>query len=355
MNTMQDILENATIDGWARHFQRSPNQINHIHQSDAELLSIPGDEQHCLATTVDTIVEEITLGLYRDPYTMGWVTVMASLSDLAAVGADPLGLLIAVSMRPGCDSDFVDRIARGMEDACRSRGVFILGGDTNEAPVTSLTSCALGMVPRQSVLSRKGCQPGDAVFMTGAAGAGNALGLVHLAGYPEASFPEGSYRPVAALKQGKMLREFASSCMDTSDGVLTTLDQLLRINAVGFEINCHWERILAPEVLDLCRVTDTPEWMMLAGPHGEFELIFTVPQDRIATMQAEFAAQRYPLIALGTVRERPELRLLLPTGRTITADMAPLRNLLGTVGGDLQKYVRAFRKVGSHWGVDTHA
>ena len=149
MNTMREILENATIDFWAQHFKKSPDQVNEHHRSDAELIRIPGDSENCLAATIDTVAEEITLGIYRKPYTMGWVTIMASLSDLAAVGADPIGMLIAVSMQPGCDSNFVDQVAQGMADACASQGVFIIGGDTNETPVTSLTGCALGLVREQ--------------------------------------------------------------------------------------------------------------------------------------------------------------------------------------------------------------
>ncbi len=352
MNTLQKIIENTAIDFWAQHFSRSPRQLNRLHQSDAELIQFPFNSESNLAATIDTVAEEIALGIYRDPYTMGWITVMASLSDLAAVGADPLGMLIAVSIQPDRDNQFVDGIARGMEDACRSQGVFILGGDTNEASALSLTGCALGLVPRQKNLSRKGCRPGDSVFITGPAGSGNALGLVRLAGYPESFFPEENYRPVAALKQGRIIRSFASCCMDTSDGVLTTLDQLMRINNLGFELDANWSRLLAPEVLELCTKTGTPEWMMAAGPHGEFELLFTVSPNRVNALQAEFEAQRFPLIQLGTVREERTLSLALQTGRTVSVDMTQLRNLYQSVNGDLNEYLTEFRSIGKQWGVE---
>jgi len=352
MNPLQEILENTTIDSWARHFRRSPVQLNKRHESDAELIQLAGDSDNCLAVTIDTVAEEITLGMYKDPYTMGWVTVMASLSDLAAVGADPVGLLIAVSMQPNVDQSYVDGVARGMEDACRKHGVFILGGDTNEAPTTSLTACAIGMVPRQRALSRRGCKPGDHVFMTGVAGIGNALGLVRLAGYPDEYFTEELYRPTAALKQGCALREIATCCMDTSDGVLTTLDQLMRINSLGFEIDCDWNQILTPAVLELCKLTGTPEWMMAAGPHGEFELIFTVPPSRVRAIQDMFDSNAWPLIRIGTVQETCKLSLVLSSGRRIVADMAPLRNLLQTVRGDLRQYLVQFREIGKSWGAE---
>ena len=188
MNRMGEILENVIIDSWIRHFRPTPGQINKPHEADAELVDIPGDSEHYLAITIDTVAEEITTGLYQDPYTMGWVTVSACLSDLAAVGAEPLGLVVSVSVEPGRDEAFTSSIAQGMEDACRNLGVFILGGDTNTTPTISLTACALGLVSRERGMTRRGCQPGEDVFITGGVGAGNALGIVRLTDIPDDYF-----------------------------------------------------------------------------------------------------------------------------------------------------------------------
>jgi thiamine monophosphate kinase len=127
MNALNEIIENRAINSWVRCFTRDAHQLNRPHESDAEIIPIPGDPTRCLAVTIDTVAEEITTGLYRDPHTMGWVTIMASLSDLAAVGATPLGLVISVCVEPGRSAEFTRGIAQGMEDACRALGVFILG------------------------------------------------------------------------------------------------------------------------------------------------------------------------------------------------------------------------------------
>jgi thiamine-monophosphate kinase len=352
MSGMGDILENVAIDAWARVFSRAPRQANAPHESDAELIEIPDDPDRYLAITIDTVAEEIRTRLYRDPATMGWVTVMASMSDLAAVGADPLGLVISASIPPGTDPAFVDGVARGMEDACRSLGVFVLGGDSNAAPEASFTGCAVGVVPRSKALTRRGLKPGDALFLTGRAGAGNALGLVRLAGLPNELFPEERYRPSARLSAGQALRGRAGACMDTSDGVLTTLDQLARLNGHGFEVDCDWGAILAGDVVALCEQTRTPYWMMLAGPHGEFELAFTVPGPRADAFLGEARGLRMDPIRLGTVQERPVITLGLPSGRRVDIDMAPLRNLLDTTGTDVVRYLSEFREIGSRWGLE---
>ncbi len=362
MALMDEILENVGIGEWVKAFARSPAQANAPHESDAELVELPGNPDVLLAVTIDTISEEILEGLYEDPYTMGWVAAMASLSDLAAVGADPLGILLSASVPPDGDDEFVERGGRGVEEACRTLGVFVLGGDTNSAQSAAFTGCAVGTVPRGSAITRRGLEPGNPVYLSGRAGVGNALGLAKLARLGEGVFPEERYRPTARLALGRSLRGVARACMDTSDGVLTTLDQLMRLNGFGFEIECEWERLLAPDVLEFCGATGTPPWMMLAGPHGEFELVFAVAGTDGTDAAPPWAAPARPDIAprerdaepllIGTVQERPALTLVLPSGQRTDVGMARARNLLESTAGDLSLYVREFRKLGAEWGLE---
>lgn len=352
MKGMEEIFENSLIDSWVQHFARTPRQINKPHVADAELVEMPGDLNSHLAVTIDTVAEEISTGVYQDPYTMGWVTVMACVSDLAAVGAAPLGLVISVSVEPSWDRAFTDRLAQGMEDACRTAGTFILGGDTNTISRASLTGCAFGLVPRDNVMTRRGCKPADEVFITGGAGLGNAMGLVRSQKLPEDCFPEKLYRPTARIAEGQVLSKYASCCMDTSDGLLATLDQLMRLNSVGFEIDCDWERILVPEVLELCHKTGTPPWLMVAGPHGEFELVFTLSSEVVDELTAQPEFRGSNPIRLGRVQEKPAVSLALPSGQTIDVNIAPLRNLLQTVESDLERYAKEFRSLGKTLGLE---
>lgn len=352
MKELEEILENVFINSWARYFSRSPHQINKSHESDAELIEIEDNESHLLAITIDSLNEEISEGIYREPFTMGWVTVMSSFSDLAAVGAEPLGIVIAVSVEPESDEKFREGIAKGMAAACQKLGVFILGGDTNTTPTISLTGCAFGFVPREEKITRVGCQARDVVFSSGGAGIGNAMGLVRLAKLPEELFPENSYRPIARIKEGQLIRKFATCCMDTSDGLLITLDQLLRINNLGFEIDAGWERILTPEVFELCNRMKIPHWFMASGIHGEFELIFTVPSEKVKFfLKAAREIDFYP-VQLGVVRQKPSLEFVLPSRKKVEIDMAPLRNLWATLGGDLSRCIEEHHAWGKKWGLE---
>jgi len=352
MKSMEKILENKEINSWIRHFSRSPHQIHDPHQADAELIEIKSDGSHLLAVTIDTISDEITAGLYHDPFTMGWVTVMSNFSDLAAVGADPVGIVTAVSLELERDEKFREGLASGIAEACRKLGVFILGGDINTTRTISLTGCAIGLVPRNEKMIRVGCQVGDVVFLSGSAGWGNALGLVRLSTLPEEYFPEELYRPRARIKEGQLIRRYATCCMDTSDGLLITLDQLLRLNSLGFIIEVDWKKILAEDVYLLCEKTAIPHWFMAGGIHGEFELVFTVPSEKVRSfLQAAEHIDFYP-IQLGVIQQKPELTLALPTGKKADIDMTPLRNLWASGGTDLSRLMQEHYACGRKWGLE---
>jgi thiamine-monophosphate kinase len=329
MRGLERIAENKAINAWARRFRRHPGQRNRTHEADAELVELPGDPDHLLAVTIDTVSEEIATGLYQNPYTMGWVAVMAAASDLAAVGARPLGLLVSVSLEPDRDEAFTGEIARGMEEACRSLGLFILGGDTNTSPAPSLSACAFGWVPRERMVTRTGCGEGDALFLSGPAGIGNALGLVRLMGLPEDYFPENHYRPVAQLAWGELIRDYATCCMDTSDGVLATLDQLMRLNERGFVLERPWTEVLDPKATALCERTDTPPWLMGAGPHGEFVLAFCVREQDVEDFLAACKERAMNPIRLGSVSSTMAIAYRPDAKPSTTIDMVQIRNMTG--------------------------
>ena len=93
MCQLNEILENKIINSLISGFERSPHQLNYPHESDAEIIQLNDNTK--LAITTDSISEEISTGLYDDPYLIGWMIVTVNISDLAAVGATPIGILIS--------------------------------------------------------------------------------------------------------------------------------------------------------------------------------------------------------------------------------------------------------------------
>ncbi len=349
---MDEIIENRMIDRWVRGFTSPANRVNAAHETDAELVEMAGCADSFLAVTIDTVAEEIAEGIYRDPFTAGWISVVASLNDLSAVGADPLGLVVAVTLDGAKPPDFHAGVAKGMDAACRAGNTAILGGDTNFGDRTVLTSSALGLVPKLRIITRRGCRPGDVVYASGPFGAGNALGLARLSGLPDAAFPENLYRPAPRIAEGKLIREYANCCMDTSDGLFATLDQLLRLNDVGFRVECDWQKLLCEPALVLGRKSGVPGWAFAAAPHGEFELVATVAPDREQEFLTAASTQGKQFTRLGTVQEKPAVTLVFPSGKAVDADLAPFRNLLFELGGDLKRYQSEFLRLGARLGLE---
>ncbi len=149
---MKQLLENKFLKNLVKDFPRSPKQINQFLEADAEL--IPIGNGHILAITADIIVEEIDQGIYHTPYLVGWMTVVANLSDLAAVGAEPLGILLQQSLPKDASSEFVEELQSGIAEACHKFGTFVLGGDTNTASSRQSGAVALGMIFNEKIILR---------------------------------------------------------------------------------------------------------------------------------------------------------------------------------------------------------
>jgi thiamine-monophosphate kinase len=332
---MNAIFENQEIQELTGRFSHSPLQKNRTHESDAEIVRLSTDPERLLAITTDSIVEEIALGLYSDPHLIGWMTVMVNMSDLAAVGAQPLGVLVSEVLPLEYPEHMLALLQQGIQDACDTCGTFVLGGDTNHGEQLVLTGCALGTVNGRRYLSRIGCRPGDVLYSTGLLGAGNAFALSKFAGSAMAAI---DYKPTARLKEGKSLLGVASACMDTSDGVIATLDQLMRLNNVGFELDEDWELRLLPSAKKVAESLGIPTWLLLAGQHGEFELLFTVAKERQNELLRSAEKDHWHPVRLGIVAEEPEIRLPL-YGQSVLLDTGKIRNLASQVNGDIQKYI----------------
>jgi thiamine-monophosphate kinase len=333
------VLENAYIERLVQGLPRSPLQLNRLQEADAELIRLPGSTA-VLALKTDSIVEEIETGLYADPYLLGWMMVTVNASDLAAVGAEPVGLLLNETLPPEPDDRFLTELQRGIRDACVEYGLAVLGGDTNFSTHVQLGGFALGVVPDGKPVTRVGCRPGDLLYTSGPLGSGGGYALAVLG--PRTSNARPEYRPRARIREGIVLRPFASCCMDTSDGVLATLDQLARLNGVGFRIDAPLEPLLDPAALRTA--AGLPAWMLLAGPHGEFELLFTVPPERHEAFESAAAASGWKPLRLGVVTAKAEVCLPCE-GSSVPVDTARVRNLFASVGGDVQAYVRGLLEI----------
>ncbi len=346
---MEVIFENQQIQRMARYFDQPSKRFNKIHEADAELIDLGDASDFCLAITTDSIVEEITSGMYDDPYLIGWMIAMVNFSDIAAVGADPLGLLVSVNYPFHQDKLCSDKLAKGISDACRLLNTFVLGGDTNEGKELNLSGCAAGLVPKQSIITRIGAKAGDRCYLSGPAGIGSVFAFLKLSGEIDPS-SHSFYKPVARIREGKIIRKFAHCCMDTSDGVIHTLDTLMRLNRCQFVLYDHWSQILHPMVLEICEAQNIPRWITLAGVHGEFELCFTIDPKIEDAFLHEAEKIGWDPILLGEVREGWGVGIGTEQD-IIPIDSGAIRNLSATAGSSYQEYIHHLLKIGQQ--VDT--
>ena len=336
------LLENTKVRQFTGAFRRSENQINKVLESDAELIRL--DAKTVLALTTDNIVEEITSGLYTDPHQMGWMTVVASLSDLAAVGAHPLGINIMMNIPAKTNQGYLDMLAKGIEDACIEHGTTVLGGDTNSATTISLGGAAIGIIDDNKILMRKGAKPGDYLFTTGKMGLGNAFAYNKLI----LNRAEINYYPSARLKEGKIVRQYASSCIDTSDGFIPAISNLIDINNIGIALDEELDSVVDEELSEELISEGIPPWILLAGPHGEFELLFTIPKENINDFMLAAGGIFWSPICLGRIIVEPVLNFQYKGNRQ-QYDPSVIANLFSNCEENVNKYFSELLKINESW------
>jgi thiamine-monophosphate kinase len=213
-----------------------------------------------LVLTHDAMVEGVHFLTGQDPADIAWKLVATNMSDLAAKGAEPLGVLLGYQFA-GDDARFV----MGLKEALQHYRAPLLGGDTVSGNGRqSLGLTAIGRATHRPVPSRGGAQSGDGLWITGPIGAA-MLGFEALkAGSGDAS----AYRrPVALLAEGRALAPLVSAMMDVSDGLLLDASRMAEVSGVTLAIDRAAVPIATPEA----RRDEALRW-------GEdYQLLFTLP------------------------------------------------------------------------------
>lgn len=327
-------------------FLRHPEQINQLSEADAEIVPFPKEEADYLVLKIDGISEEIQQKLYEAPAQIGWMAITVTISDLAAVGAEPLGVLQALQIPEVFleNQAWMAEFRRGVNAACGTYGVPILGGDTNTAPLLAVTTAGVATGKKGKTLLRKGISNGDALYATGALGLGNAYAYAH---YFDAQWKV-DYQPLARLQESRVIRDFASACMDTSDGLFPALSVLAELNDLGFILHTPLEKLLHPEAMQIGRATQIPPWIWLAGPHGEYELIFSIPTERIHAFETTCAHNHLPVFYLGVAQSVPKIDFISEQLK-VSCEPARIANLFLEAKGDVQLYFKLLLQQHRQW------
>ncbi|SQA97091.1 Thiamine-monophosphate kinase [Cedecea neteri] len=214
----------------ARYFDRVTSSRRDVEAGigdDCALLSVP--EKQLLAISTDTLVSGNHFLPDIDPRDLGYKALAVNLSDLAAMGADPAWLTLAITL-PEVDEAWLEAFSDSLFEQLDYYDMQLIGGDTTRGPL-SLTLGIHGMIPAGRALKRSGAKAGDWIYVTGTPG-DSAAGLAILQQRLQvANAQHADYllkrhlRPTPRVLHGQALRDLANSAIDLSDGLISDLGQ----------------------------------------------------------------------------------------------------------------------------------
>ena len=281
---------------------------------DCALLAVPTGEQ--LAISTDTLVAGVHFPDPCDPWLLGQRALAVATSDLAAMGATPIGFTLALSL-PAAEPDWLEAFARGLDSMAAACNMRLIGGDTTRGPL-SITVTVFGRVPAGQALLRSGARPGDLLCVGGPLGdAAGALPLVlteREGNSVEASALLDRYwSPQPQLALGQALRGKATAALDISDGLLADCGHIAAASGVRLVI----EQAQVPLSDALLRWVGEERALQCGLAGGDdYVLAFTLPPDYLP----ELLAEGWPVQVIGRVEAGEGVRLLDADGNAIAAD-----------------------------------
>jgi thiamine-monophosphate kinase len=201
---------------------------------DAAVLEPPRGDR--IVVTTDSAVEDVHFRReWLSMAEIGYRAVTAALSDVAAMGAEPRGVLVALSLSPEARSRLLE-LADGIGDAVRAAGTVIIGGNLSQGDLLAITTTVVGTV--HEPLTRSGARPGDLLYVTGALGGPSAAVRAFLDGKtPSAELCARFARPSARIAEARWLAaRGVSAAIDVSDGLIADAGHVAAASGCTLEI-----------------------------------------------------------------------------------------------------------------------
>lgn len=302
-----------------RHFQRAaggPSVALGIGDDCALLQPSPG---HQLAISSDMLVEGRHFFPDVHPQALGHKALAVNLSDLAAMGARPLGFTLALAL-PHADDAWLSGFSDGLLALADAHACPLVGGDTTRGPL-NICITVFGEVLPGRALRRDAARPGDDLYLSGRTGEAR-LALERQrgtpwasAGLPDDGCRERLERPTPRLALGRSLAGLegrAPAAIDLSDGLAGDLGHILRASGVGADIHLA-DLPIAPALRGLPEARRL-ECLLHGG--DDYELLFTAPPSARSAIVAAGAASQTPVQRIGVITPLAGLRLTRPDGET---------------------------------------
>ena len=272
---------------------------------DGAIVAVPHGYQQVLVS--DMLNADVHFFADGDPADIAWKAVAVNLSDLAAMGATPHWILLALAL-PVLDHAWLTQFSHGLQAVCTRYQVSLVGGDTTQGPL-SMTVTAGGLVPNGKAILRSGAQLGDWIVVSGPLG-GAGLGLAYARGeialdeVAAAAALQQLNKPLPQVTLGACLGEFAHAAIDISDGLLSDLGHILKASGVGARL--HYEAV--------------PRWpvandAMVFTQGDAYQLCFTLPDAAWQCLRRLPEARDCQVI--GHIIEHPGLHVVTQQGEQV--------------------------------------
>ena len=298
-------------------------------KDDAGLVDCP--RGHRLVVTVDQAIENVHFLPEDPPGLVAKKLLRRNLSDLAAMGAQPLHYLLTTALPADRGDDWVEAFAAGLAEDQARFGIDLIGGDSasTKGPV-SLTLTAIGEVADGREIRRSGAKAGDRVWVSGTIGDA-FLGLkvlrggyVNLAADERAALARRFQLPEPRLELGQALPGIAHAMIDVSDGLLADLGHICDISGMGATVALASVPLSGPARRAAAEEPDLPARLAAAG--DDYELLFAAPPDAEGAIARLAAELRLPITAIGSIDEERGVRLIDAGGKSVPVDNAGYRH-----------------------------
>ncbi|MFG1277250.1 thiamine-phosphate kinase [Xanthobacter autotrophicus] len=281
---------------------------------DAALLTPP--EGCDLVLTKDAVVAGVHFFADDPPASVARKALRVNLSDLAAKGADPLGALLALALPKDTPDAWMEAFAAALGEDCERYLCPILGGDTVSTPgPVTITLTALGSVPKGAFVPRTGAKPGQAILVTGTIGDaalglrlrqdGKAAAFAGLDDEQRGHLVDRYLHPQPRLAIAPVLRRYAKSAMDVSDGLVGDVAKMLAASGCGGRIEARRVPVSAAAAAAIAADAGLFKTAVTGG--DDYEVVACVPHALVHAFTAEAARVGVPVTLIGETREQPGL------------------------------------------------
>ncbi len=285
-------------------------------RDDAALLTPPEGTQ--LVLTKDALVAGVHFFAEDDPASVARKALRVNLSDLAAKGAAPLGVLLALALPKNTDEKWVSAFANALGADCSSFCSPLLGGDTvsTSGPI-AISITALGTVPLGQFVPRTGAQPGQMIVVSGTIGDA-ALGLLLRQNPAHPAFTALSedqrmflldryLHPQPRLALAPVLRAHAAAAMDVSDGLAGDLAKMLDVSGCGGQMDAG--RVPLSDAATAVVKADSSLLYTVLGGGDDYEILATVPRENVNLFLSDAADTGIHVSIIGETRAAPSLEV----------------------------------------------